>query len=106
MAAHAEELRRVISRENTAAARVRAMVVEQQKDRKAQEEWSRKWKPLPPICTIDRTQCDGILTQYISEFRTNTGLYRKSGHACYRDRANLALRKMRHISNAILEEVR
>lgn len=99
MEAHEKEVNQVINRENKHTRRKRELIAQRQREQKLEKDWLRKWKPFPPICTVN-TNIDQILTQidlHRIEHEANKRLFRETGRTCYSDAANKALHEMRRV---------
>lgn len=104
LAAKKEEVRRVVNRENRHSQRRKQELAQQQSEHQREVEWNRKWKPLPPICSMKRdvNQYAELIRGHKQDHETNKALFRKTGHRRYAEAATASLRVVRHLEGQLV----
>lgn len=92
MKAKQEEVDRVMAREGKHSIRKKQQVADRQRREKIEADWLRRWKPKPPICTVNTTITDveRKIERSQREMEHNKRLFRETGRRVYADAYNRA----------------
>lgn len=104
MRAQDEEVSRVISREKNHSKSMKAEIAHRQRDERLHGNWNRKWKPLPPICTV-AADVNGYVESiqgYSKVYHEQKELFRLTGRKRHADAANTAQQRMRHLQSQLV----